>query len=105
MVYGDFKDLPRKTASDKKLHDKKFSVTKNPEYVLYDRGLASVVYKFFDKEFSRGAGIIEIILNQKLPEKLHKAVTGKFEKQKVHSYFIDNIGKSWSNRYAVNKSI
>ena len=94
MVYGNFKDLPRKTASDKKLHEKKFSFAKNPEYVLHHRGLASVVYKFFDKEFSSGAGIIEIILNHKLPEKLHKAVTGKFEKQKVHSSFIDNIGKS-----------
>ena len=38
MAYGDFKDLPRKTASDKVLHDK------NPNHDGYQRGLASVVY-------------------------------------------------------------
>ena len=32
MVYGDFKDLTRRTASDKILHDKAFSFAKNPKY-------------------------------------------------------------------------
>ena len=33
MAYGDFKDLPRRTASDKVLHDKEFNISKNPKYV------------------------------------------------------------------------
>ena len=50
MAYGDFKDLTRRTASDKILHDKAFNIAKNPNYNGYQRGLASVVYKFFDKK-------------------------------------------------------
>ena len=52
MAYGDFKDLTRRTVSDKILHDKAFNVTKNPKYDGYQRGLASMVYKFFlQKDF------------------------------------------------------
>ena len=50
MAYGDFKDLKRRTASDKILRDKAFNIAKNPKYHGYQRGLASVVYKFFDKK-------------------------------------------------------
>ena len=49
MAYGDFKDLGR-TASDKVLRDKTFNIAKNPKYDGYQRGLASVAYKFFDKK-------------------------------------------------------
>ena len=51
MAYGDFKDLTRITASDKMLHDKAFNIAKNPKYDRYQRGLVSMVYKFFDKNF------------------------------------------------------
>ena len=50
MAYGDFKDLTRRTASDKILRDKAFNIAKNPKYDGYQRGLASMVYKFFDKK-------------------------------------------------------
>ena len=49
MDFGDFKDLPRRTASDKVLHDKGFNIAKIPKYDGYQRGLASMVYKFCDK--------------------------------------------------------
>ena len=49
MAYGDFKDLARKTASDKLLRDKAFNIAKNPKYDEYQRGLASMVYKFLIK--------------------------------------------------------
>ena len=52
MVYGDFKDLTRRTASDKILCNKAFNIAKNPKYDGYQRGLASMVYKFFDKKTS-----------------------------------------------------
>ena len=41
MAYGDFKDLARRTASDKVLRDKAFNIAKNPKYDAYQRGLAS----------------------------------------------------------------
>ena len=50
MAYGDFKDLTRRTASDKISRDKGFNITKNPKYDGYQRGLASIGYKFFDKK-------------------------------------------------------
>ena len=48
MAYEDFKDLIRRTASDKILRDKAFNVAKNPKCDVYQRGLVSMVYKFFD---------------------------------------------------------
>ena len=56
MAYGDFKDLKRRTQSDKVLKDKAFAIASNPKYDGYQRGLASMVYKFFDKK-SKGSGI------------------------------------------------
>ena len=50
MAYGDFKDLPRGTASDKVLRGKAFNIAKNRKYDGDQRGLASMVYKSFDKE-------------------------------------------------------
>ena len=52
MTYTDFKDLPRRTASDKVLHDKAFNIAKNPKFDEYQHGIASVVHKFFDKKSS-----------------------------------------------------
>ena len=50
MAYGGFKDLAKRTASDKVLRDKAFNIAKNLKYDGYQRGLASMVYKFFDKK-------------------------------------------------------
>ena len=47
MAYGDFKDLPRKTTTDKALHYKAFTIVKNPKFDRYQRGLASMAYMFF----------------------------------------------------------
>ena len=43
MAYGDFKDIKRRTASDKILKDKAFDLAKSPKYDGYQRGLASMV--------------------------------------------------------------
>ena len=51
MAYGDFKDLTRRTASDKLLRDEAFNIPKNPKYG-YQRWLASMGCKFFDKKDS-----------------------------------------------------
>ena len=68
MAYGDFKDLPRRTAADKALRDKAFNIAKNPKYDGYQRGLASMVYKFFDKKLL-GSGVkSETVQNKELAE-------------------------------------
>ena len=50
MTYGDFKDLARRAASDKVLRDKAFNIAKQPKCDRYQRGLASMIYKLFDKK-------------------------------------------------------
>ena len=49
MAYN-FKDLKRRTYSDKVLKDKAFRIASDPKYDGYQRGVASMVYKFFDKK-------------------------------------------------------
>ena len=56
MAYGAFKDLNRRAAADKVLHDKEFDIAKNPKDDGYHRGLATMIYKFFDKK-TPGTGI------------------------------------------------
>ena len=87
MAYGDFKDLKRRTQSDKVLKNKAIEIASNPKYDGYQRGLASMVYKFFDKK-SKGAGIKQ---NQQLANELHKPIIRKCKKRKVYSSFKDNI--------------
>ena len=90
MDYGDFKDLAKRITSDEVLRDKTFDIAKNPKYG-YQRGLASMFYKFFGKK-SAGSGIKnEITQNQQLAEELHKLIIKKFKKRKVYSSFKDNI--------------
>ena len=99
MAYGDFKDLTIRTASDKISRYKAFSISKNPKYDGYQRGLASMVYNFFDKKTSGGATTltnISAIKNEKmsskgLAEELYKPIIRKFKRGKVQSNFIDNI--------------
>ena len=57
MAYGKAKDLVRRTQSDKILRDKAFKIASYPKYDRYQRGLASMVYNFFDKK-SSGSVII-----------------------------------------------
>ena len=89
MAYGKSKNLVKRTQSDKVLSDKAFKIASNPKYDGYQRGLASMVHKFFDKKYS-GIGITNE-LNYQLPNELHKTVIKNFKKRKVHSSFKDNI--------------
>ena len=49
MAYGDFKHLAKRTTSDNVLRDEAFNITKNPKYDGYQRGLASMLYRFLTK--------------------------------------------------------
>ena len=78
MTYGDFKDLPKRTTSNKVLRDKPFNIAKNPKYDGYQTGLASMIYKFFDKK-SAGSGVNLHANNEKLAEESHKPVIRKIK--------------------------
>ena len=89
MAYRKSKDLIKRTQSDKFLKDKAFKVANNPKYDGYQRGLASMIYKFFDKK-SKGSGIINEP-NHQLASELYKPIKRKLKKRKVYSSFKDNI--------------
>ena len=77
-AYADHKDLINRTKSDKVLRDKAYDVASNPEYDGYQRGLASMVYKFFDKK-STGSGFKKLKNTTKpsssvLADELHKGI-------------------------------
>ena len=77
MAYGDFKDFTRKTASDKVVSGKAFNIAKNPKCGGYQRGLDSMVYKFFDGK-SKGSGLsIPLEPNEELAEELHRVILKK----------------------------
>ena len=56
----------------------------------YQRGLASMVYKFFDKK-SKGSGIFTNEPNYQLANELHKPIIRKFFLKKVYSSYRDNV--------------
>ena len=90
-AYADHKDLINRTKADNVLRDKAYNIASNPKYDGYQRGLAIMVYKFFDKT-SVGSGINMIKSSSSiLADELHKPIIKKFEKRKVYSQFKDNI--------------
>ena len=106
MAYGDFKDLARRTASDKVLKDKAFNIAKNLKYDEYQRGLASMVYKYFDKK-SAGSRVNMHTNNERpfdLAEELHKPIIRKSKKRTVSSGFKDNIwGADLADKQLISK--
>ena len=94
-AYADHKDLINRTKSDKVLRDKAYDIASNPEYDGYQRGLASMVYKIFDKK-STGSGFKKLKTTTKpsssiLADELHKPIIRKFNKRKVYSQFKDKL--------------
>ena len=66
--------------------DKAFNIAKNRKYEGYQRGLASMVYKYFDKK-SSGSGIKnENTTDKQLAEELYKSIIRKFKKSTFNFY-------------------
>ena len=80
MAYGDFKDLAKRTAADKVLKDKAFKIASDQKYDGYQRGLASMKNKFFDKK-SSGSGIFNKE-NIQLVDELHKPIIRNLKKER-----------------------
>ena len=108
-AYFDSKDLTERTVADKILRNKAFNIAKDPKYDGYQRGLASMVYNFFDKKSAlfkdkstKGSSItaepsakhVNTKLapqNQQLAEELHKPIIKKFEKYTQHLKIIFGV--------------
>ena len=85
MAYGKSTHLVERTQSDKVLRDKAFKIASNPKYDGCQRGLASMVYKLFNKK-SSGGGITNQ-LNYQLANELHKPIIKKILKKKSVFFF------------------
>ena len=108
-AYADHKDLINRTEADKVLKDEAYDIASSTKYDGYQRGLASMVYKFFDKKstaepsalarssLARTGGSFKKFKNTTKPsssilaDELHKTIIRKFNKRKVYSQFKDNI--------------
>ena len=108
-AYADHKDLINRTEADKVLRDKAYDIASNPKYDGYQRGLTSMVYKFFDKKTTAepsaltrsslartGSGFKKLKNTTKpssstLADERHKPIIRKFNKRKVYSQFKDNV--------------
>ena len=98
MAYRDFKDLPRRTTSDKELHDKAFNIAKNPKYDGDQCRIPLMAYKFFDKKSSGGAVTRaqsetlatqdkSAIKSEAPNQQLQKPIIRKCKKCEVYSFF------------------
>ena len=83
MAYGKSKDLIKRTQSDKVLKDKAFKIASDPNYDGYQRGLASMVYKFFDKKSSGS-----VIANEPNYRLANSFINRLFEVSEKKSLFI-----------------
>ena len=103
-AYAKYKDVENRLISDQKSRNSAYDIASNPKYDGYQRGLASMVNKFFDSKVApldkkpmSGKGnakhsSLERTENNKiLAEELHKPVIKKFSKRKVYSQCKDNI--------------
>ena len=76
MAYGKSKDLVKRIQSNKVLKNKAFKIASDPKYEVYQRGLALMFYKLFDKK-SSGSGVANKP-NCQLANELHKPIIKKF---------------------------
>ena len=96
MVYGKSEDLAKRTQSDKVLRDKAFKIGSDPKYYGYQRGLAPMFYKFFDKKSalhnkSSGSGIVNEP-NYQLVNELHKPIIRILKKKSLFIFLRQYLG-------------
>ena len=90
VTYGKYKDLTKRAESDKVLRIKPFETAINPKYDEYQRGLASMVFNFFDKKSasladkSAKGSFIKSMSNKQLADELHKPIIRKFKRRGIH---------------------
>ena len=92
-AYAKYKHKANRSQFDLVLKNKALKIATDPRVNGYQRGLASMVYKFFN-ERTKGCGINNkgnLLVNLELAEELHKPIIKIFKRRKVYYSFKDNI--------------
>ena len=92
-AHAKYEDRLNRKQSDIVLKNKALKIATDPRVNGYQRGLASMVYKFFN-ERTKGFRINNkgnLLVNSQLAEELHKPIIKNFKRRKVYSSFKDNI--------------
>ena len=92
-TYAEYKDRVNRIQSDIVLKNKALKIATDPRVNGCQRGLTSIVYKFFN-ERTKGSGINNkgnLLVNSQLAEELHKPIIKDFNRRKVYSSFKDNV--------------
>ena len=86
------------------MKNRAYEITGNCKFDEYQRALASMVYKIFDKKTVLGESV-----NKKLAKRLHKPVVKKLKKRKVYAIFKDSLRASYltemESLYCRNKNV
>ena len=91
------------------MKERAYETARNPKHDGYQKGLARMVYKFFDKKTGSRASV-----NEELVQELHKTVIKKFKRRRVYLRFKGNTwaadlaemgSLSWKNRQVLNTNI
>ena len=92
-AYAKYKDRLNRKQSDIVLKNKALKIATDPRVNGYQRGLASMVYKFFNARTKRSRINLQAnsLNNEILAEELHKPIIKNFQRRKVYSSFKDNI--------------
>ena len=70
------------------MKDITYETARHPNFDGYQRELASMAYKIFDKKTGSEASV-----NKDLTEELHKPVIKKFKRRKIYMRFKVNFGQ------------
>ena len=89
-AYAKCKDRLNRKKTDVVLKNKALKIALDPKVNGYQRGLASMVYKFFN-ERTKCMGLKNFLNNEILTNELHKPIIKNFKRRKVYSNFIDII--------------
>ena len=85
-AYSDSKDLTKRTVANKILRNKALNIAKTQKYDGYQRGLASMVYKFSIKN------LLHLQINLQKEVELHKPIFRKFKKEKCTQHLKTIFG-------------
>ena len=88
-AYNKHKDLKNRTQSDIVLKSKAYEIATDPKIDGFQSGLASMVWKCFDKRSKKALG--SGIENKQLADELHKPIIRKSKRRKVYSSFRDDV--------------